>query len=92
LETKILIADKKIQDKQTRWQAIREYDMCEATIEEKSAMAELIAEENKTMMVDPTTMDVFTRESVGFDKDGDLATKKASRKWRWSCKWWWCSG
>jgi hypothetical protein len=30
LEKNILIADKKIQDKQTRWQAIREDDMCKA--------------------------------------------------------------
>jgi hypothetical protein len=69
LETKLLIAEKKIQEKQMRWQAIREDDMRKAAVEEKRAaaeekraMAELIAEENKTMMMDPSTMDPFTRE------------------------------
>jgi hypothetical protein len=31
-------------------------------LEEKKAMMELIADENKTMMMDPNTMDAFTRE------------------------------
>jgi hypothetical protein len=31
-------------------------------LEEKKAMMNLIADENKTMMMDPSTMDVFTRE------------------------------
>lgn len=34
----------------------------EASAEEKCAMAELIAEENKIMMMDPSNMDVYTVE------------------------------
>jgi hypothetical protein len=48
------------------------------------AMAELIDEETK--MMDPTTMDAYTRVE-GFGKDGDLATKETSARW-----WWWSSG
>jgi hypothetical protein len=33
-----------------------------ASADEKRAMAELIYEENKTMMIDPSTMDAYTRE------------------------------
>jgi hypothetical protein len=69
LETKLLIAEKKIQEKQMRWQAIREDDMRKAAVEEKRAaaedkraMAELITEDNKIMMMDPSTMDPFTRD------------------------------
>jgi hypothetical protein len=31
-------------------------------LEERNAMMELIADENRTMMMDPSTMDAFTRE------------------------------
>jgi hypothetical protein len=45
-----------------RWQAIWEDDMRKAAVEEKRNLAELITEENKTMMMDQTTMNAFTRE------------------------------
>jgi hypothetical protein len=32
------------------------------TLEEKKARMELIADENKTMVMDPSTMDAYTRE------------------------------
>jgi hypothetical protein len=34
----------------------------DASIDIESPLAELIAEENKTMMMDPSTMDEFTKE------------------------------
>jgi hypothetical protein len=46
-----------------------------ARVEENKAMAELIVEENKTITMDPSTMDAFTRV-VGYDKDGNLPMKK----------------
>jgi hypothetical protein len=48
-----------------------------ARVEENKAMAELIVEENKTIMMDPSTMDAFTKV-VGYDKDGNLSMKKTS--------------
>jgi hypothetical protein len=37
-----------------------------ARVEENKAMAELIVEENKTITMDPSTMDAFTRV-VGYE-------------------------
>jgi hypothetical protein len=48
-----------------------------AHVEENKAMVELIVEENKTITMDPSTMDAFTRV-VGYDKDGNLSMKKTS--------------
>jgi hypothetical protein len=69
LEVKMMMMDKKIQEKQTRWELLREdeklkavSDERKARAEEKRAMVELIAEENKTMMMDPSLMDDFTKE------------------------------
>jgi hypothetical protein len=69
LKLNLLIAEKKIQENKIRWKAIREDDISKAATkekramaEDKRAMAELITEENKTMMMDPSTMDAFTRE------------------------------
>jgi hypothetical protein len=69
LETKVMLMDKKIQEKQMRSELLREDEKLKAAIderrpraEEKHAMAELIAEENKTMMMDPSLMDEFTKE------------------------------
>jgi hypothetical protein len=69
LEVKMMMMDKKIQEKQTRWELLREdeklkavSDERKARAEEKRAMVELIAKENKTMMMDPSLMDDFTKE------------------------------
>jgi hypothetical protein len=69
LKLNLLIAEKKIQENKIRWKAIREDDISKAATkekramaEDKRAMAELITKENKTMMMDPSTVDAFTRE------------------------------
>jgi hypothetical protein len=69
LKLNLLIAEKKIQENKIRWKAIQEDDISKAATkekramaEDKRAMAELITKENKTMMMDPSTMDAFTRE------------------------------
>jgi hypothetical protein len=69
LQTKVLLADKNNAANQARWEAIREDDKRKAALEErrleleeKKAMMELIADENRTMTMDPSTMDAFTRE------------------------------
>jgi Flp pilus assembly protein TadB len=66
-----------------RWQAIRKDDMRKAAVEEKRAaaeekraMAELIAEENKTMVMDPSTMDPFTREWWDLARFGILQRRR----------------
>jgi hypothetical protein len=48
-----------------------------ASADEKRAIAELFAEENKVMMKDPSNMDVYTR-MVGACEDGDLAKEEGS--------------
>jgi hypothetical protein len=48
--------------KQTRWQAIRDLEEWKLALEERKANVELLAEENRTMMMDPSTMDAYTRE------------------------------
>jgi hypothetical protein len=69
LQAKMAMADKKIAINQARWEAIREDDNHKAAmeerrlaLEERKAMMELVADENRTMMMDPSTMDAFTRE------------------------------
>jgi hypothetical protein len=69
LEAKMVMMEKKSQEKKARWELLREDQKRKAAVEErrasadeKRAMAELIAEENKTMMMDPSTMDAYTRE------------------------------
>jgi hypothetical protein len=68
-ETKLMLMEKKSQEKQMRLELLREdekikdaIDERRARAEEKRALAELIAEENKTMMMDPSLMDEFTKE------------------------------
>jgi hypothetical protein len=55
--------------KRARWEAIQEDEERKAALEErriqleeKKAMVELIADENMTMMMNPSTMDANTRE------------------------------
>jgi uncharacterized membrane protein YgcG len=69
LQAKMVMAEKKNAINQARWEAIREDANRKAameerrlTLEERKAMMELIANDNKTMMIDPSTMDAFTRE------------------------------
>jgi hypothetical protein len=64
-----MLMEKRSQEKQIRWELLREDEKVKATInerraraKEKCAMAELIAEENKTMMMDPSLRDEFTKE------------------------------
>jgi hypothetical protein len=51
------------------WEAIQEDDNRKAAmevrrlaLEERKAMMELVADKNRTMMMDPSTMDAFTEE------------------------------
>jgi hypothetical protein len=64
-----MLIEKKSQEKQIRWELLRENEKVKATIDErrarakeKRAMAELITEENKTIMMDPLLMDEFTKK------------------------------
>jgi hypothetical protein len=59
LETKVMLMEKKSKEKQMRWELLREDEKMKANIDErrarakeKHATAELIAEENKIMMMD----------------------------------------
>jgi uncharacterized membrane protein YgcG len=68
-QAKMVMDEKKNAINQARWEAIREDDNCKATmeerrlaLEERKTMMELIANENRTMMMDLSTMDAFTRE------------------------------
>jgi hypothetical protein len=68
LETKVMLMEKKSQEKQIRWELLREDEKMKSAIDdrrarakEKCAMAELIAEENKIMMMDSSKMDEFTK-------------------------------
>jgi hypothetical protein len=67
LQAKMVMADKKNAINQASWEAIREDDNRKAamedrrlTLEERKAMMELVADENRTMMMDLSTMDAFT--------------------------------
>lgn len=62
LEAKTIMSQKKNEMKQDRWQGIHDLEERKLALEEKRAMAELVAEENRTMTMDPTTMDAFTEE------------------------------
>jgi hypothetical protein len=69
LETKVMLMEKKSQEKQMRWELLREDENIKAVIDErrarakeKRALAELIAEENMIMMMDSSKMDEFIKE------------------------------
>lgn len=69
LETEMAMAEKKHQDEMARWQELREVEERKVAIderrvllEENKVMAEILAEENKVMMMDPRTMDPMSRE------------------------------
>jgi hypothetical protein len=93
----MVMADKKIAINQARWETIWEDDKRKAAMEErrlmledKKAMMELIADENRTMMMDPRIMDAFTSE--WWDMKREEETSASSCPWsRWRCQWrWWC--
>jgi hypothetical protein len=83
LESKMLMAEMKNQENRAKWQAFSKDEMRKAAVEEMRAraeekvMAKLIAEVNKILMMDPTTIDIYKRVE-GFDEGEDLATKMAS--------------
>jgi hypothetical protein len=63
-----MLIEKKSQEKQMRWELLREDEKMKADIderraraEEKHTTAELIAEENKIMMMDSSKMNEFTK-------------------------------
>jgi hypothetical protein len=69
LETKTMMMEMRSQDKKAKWELLREDENHKAVVEdrrasgdEKRAIAELLAEENKIIMTDPSNMDVYTRE------------------------------
>jgi uncharacterized membrane protein len=69
LEERMAIMEKRSKEKQAKWELLRECEKCKAAMEERRAsvnemhdMAEIIAEQNKTMMADPSTMDAYIRE------------------------------
>lgn len=62
MQAKMIMAEKKLEEKKARWQVLRDFEERRIQLEEKKAMKELIAEENKTMMMDPTKMDSYQLE------------------------------
>ena len=69
LEEKKELVEKKAQEKQEKWQLLKEETMRKAAIEERRAMAEvnkamakLLQEENKIMMMNRNDMDELTKE------------------------------
>ena len=69
LEAKKELAEKKAQEKQEKWQLLKENTMHKAAIEERRAMvgenkdmAKLLAEENKIIMMNRNEMDEVTKE------------------------------
>lgn len=62
LEAKKVMIEKKNEMKQAMWQTIRDLEERRLALEEKKAMTYLVAEENRTIMMDPNTMDAFTRK------------------------------
>jgi hypothetical protein len=62
LEAKAMMIDKKNKMKQARWQEIRDFEEIKLALEEKKALNGLIAEVNMAMMMDPSTIDEFTKE------------------------------
>jgi hypothetical protein len=86
LQTKVLLADKKNVINQAGWEAIREDDKRKHVLEErrieleeKKAMMELIADENKTMMMDPSIMDAFTREWWDMRREEIMKRRRLAR-------------
>jgi hypothetical protein len=86
LQTKVLLADKKNAINQARWEAIREDDKRKHALEErridreeKKAMMDLIANENKTMIMDPSTMDAFTREWWDMRREEIMERRRLAR-------------
>jgi hypothetical protein len=51
-----------------------------ASVDEKRAMAELIEEENKIMMMDPSNMDDYTKEWWEYAR---WISWKGGGKWHW---------
>nr|XP_051196593.1 uncharacterized protein LOC127309922 [Lolium perenne] len=85
LAEKRAIAEMKRQEKQAKWEILRQDEMRKAAVEEKRAMAEenramaeLIAQENKVMMMDPSTMDAFTKEWWDLSRMEILARRRAA--------------
>ena len=85
LEAKVMMMERKSQEKQAKWEVLRQDELRKAAVEEKRAsaeekraMAELIAEENKVMMMDPTTMDAFTKEWWDLSRMEILARRRAA--------------
>jgi hypothetical protein len=62
LEAKMLVKDKKNEMKKERWKGIRDLEERKIALEDKKTSIELLAEENRTMMMDTNLMDAFTRE------------------------------
>jgi hypothetical protein len=48
-------------------------------LEEKKVMMELIADENRTMMMDPSTMDAFTREWWDMRREEIMERRRQAR-------------
>nr|XP_051190215.1 glutathione S-transferase T3-like [Lolium perenne] len=85
LAEKRAIAEMKSQEKQAKWDILRQDEMRKTSVEEKRAMAEenramaeLIAQENKVMMMDPSTMDAFTKEWWDLSRMEILARRRAA--------------
>jgi hypothetical protein len=89
LETKMLIMERKSQEKQAKWELLRQDELRKAAVEEKRAnadekraMAELIAEENKVMMMNPGNMDELTKEWWNLSRMEILARRREAAEAR----------
>jgi hypothetical protein len=61
----MIMSENKNEMKQVRWQEIGDLEERKLTLEQKKAIAELVAEETRTLTMDPTTIDAFTRDVGG---------------------------
>jgi hypothetical protein len=57
----MIMSQKKNEMKQARWQEICDLRERKPALEEKRAMVEIVAEENRMMTMDPITIDALTR-------------------------------
>jgi hypothetical protein len=62
LGAKMIMNDKKNAMKQARWDALPILEKTQIALVEKKPMIELIADQNRTMMIDPSDKDAYTRE------------------------------
>jgi hypothetical protein len=93
LETKTEMMERKSQEKQAKWELLREDEKRKAaaeerraSVDEKRTMVELIAEENKTMMMDTSTIWMHTQENGGSSRGWRSCRRRCHGDIVWTCR------